>query len=250
MNIYSPDADVVITKDFVDLNGATIYPTSGSYRVLDIDGAVLIADTAIADMSGESTAVTIPAVHNALPEGKTRTMRLVEFTFVTSKGTYVSEERYLLESGDGLVVYENSFMGYSEALIFGMDLSNTPGWDGALPREQISALKEAYSQIVKLRFSVSDFNVDFAFNELLPEHLAVIPDYFLEDLKRAQIAEADLFLGGDPIDYKRRMGLMSETIGESSNMFRPGKPIFQTIGSRAMRYLSRYLLLRKKVTRT
>lgn len=44
-------------------------------------------------------------------------------------------------------------------------------------------------------------------------------------LIQAQLIEADFLLGGNPIEHRRRAGLMSDSTGEQAQFFRPSKPV-------------------------
>jgi hypothetical protein len=76
---------------------------------------------------------------------------------------------------------------------------------------------------------------------LTAAEIEALPALFLQALRMAQIAESDSILGGDPVGELRREGLMSKTVGESSQMYRPGKPLVMPVSDRAMRYLAGYV---------
>ena len=92
--------------------------------------------------------------------------------------------------------------------------------------------------ITKLNFNIGNISeVD----------LTLIDSDLLAAIAKAQIAEADFMMGGDTVEDKRRTGLMSETVGESSNMFRPGKPLVLAGSEKALRYLTGYITWSRRI---
>jgi hypothetical protein len=86
--------------------------------------------------------------------------------------------------------------------------------------------------------------------EMTEEYFESFPLHFITALRRAQIAEANEVLSlGDPSD-KRKVGIMSETIGESSMMFRVGKPLELGLSHAALSILKGYVRTRISTTRT
>lgn len=250
MKAYKDASEVVVTTSLVDDDGNAIVATEGTYRVLDQDDNELVASSALTvDAQATEVQVTVPSAINTLGVGELRGLRVIEYSLVTAAGVVELIDTYLVEASSVLVVFENSFMTYHQALMVAFEVPSTPGWDSAGRQTRIAALKEAYIAINTLRFTVADFLTDFALVDMTADDISAIPTDFQLALRMAQIATADLALGGDPIDHKRRMGLMSETIGESSNMFRPGKPMLDSIGQRAYRYLAPYLSIAHKIGR-
>lgn len=250
MNTYQSDNDVKLVIPYVAA-GTQIYPDAVSYRVLDTSNVEVVATTVLSIEADDTQAeITIPAVSNALTNDETRAMRIVEVTVTTNNGVVIILDRYLIVSGDGLTVNDNTFMLYNEALMLAFDIPGLSSWNLSPEQERIAALIEAYNAINKLKFNVKGFSSEpFMLSEMTDDLWLEAPADFIKALKRAQVAEADVVLGSDWIEDKRRDGLMSETIGESSNMFRPGKPIVMQVRSRAMRYLAGYISLSKKVSR-
>jgi len=251
MNTFLSGVDIVRTIPLT-VNGSQVYPTALSYRLLDGSETEIIGTTNIGfDSDDLEVSVTVLAVNNTLPAEKVRDIRMIELRVTTVNGVHIIKDRYLIESGDGLVTWENTFMTYSDAILEAFDVPATEAWDTASEQDRIVALKEAYFAIAKMKFLVSDYwSEPFMLSELTDEDIASLPVEFTSALKKAQIAESDVILGGEYIEDRRRDGLMSETVGESSNMFRPGKPIMMPIRSRAQRYLASYIYLKKRLARS
>lgn len=240
MNIYSDGSIVSITLPYVDENGTELTVTAATYRVLDQDDVELVAETALAGL--DVADIVIPAIHNTL-SGGIRTIRTIELTMVTDAGTFTTGTRYVVESTQVLIVGGTSFQTYNESVLSGMDIFGLDNWSQASDRDRKKALIEAYYSIVAMTFTIGDISLYDEANILALESELLIA------LRKAQVAEANSVLGGNSIEDKRRIGLMSETIGESSNMFRPGKPLILPVSNAAMTYLSKYVSWSVKVNR-
>lgn len=68
-----------------------------------------------------------------------------------------------------------------------------------------------------------------------------LDERFRSALCRAQVIEANARLGGTDVSDLRREGLMSATVGEVSQMFRPSKPLVLPISHRALQVLAGYI---------
>lgn len=249
MEIYRDGSVVKVSITYANDEGLAIIPSSLSYRVFDQDFVELVASTPIAYAAGDTFAdITVGSTENTLGVGERRVMRIVELTIVTDDGTYTQEVRYIIEANATLTTGDNSFQGYNEALLTSMDIINISGWDAANDRDRKKALIEAYHNICNLRFFIT-YSQDRVFagetiinlQDLSKAELLVLDVDFMNAIRKAQVIEADVLLGGDLIEEKRRNGLMSETIGESSNMFRPGKPLVMAVSKRALRILAKYV---------
>lgn len=217
-----------------------------SYRVIDEFGSELLAKVALAAyVPGTDLAhITIPAELNALPLAATRGLRMIELFLETAAGVVVETASYLIESGDPLVEGVNSASAYPMSLFVSSEMSSLESWLNASRPERIVALLEAWRKFSAVRFS-NCFDVRrLTVNEWNGLH----PDFRLA-LRRAQVAEADAILGGDEMEGLRASGVMSMTVGESSQFFRTTKPIQAPLCKRAMTELRGYLSNRIAVGR-
>ncbi len=266
MNVFQPNSTVSITVPFVDINGSPVVPVGLSYVVLDGDDEELVGAT---DVFGSYTPGMVEIAVIIPPEAHVMVgPRVLVFTITDADGNeIVSEEVYGINSVRRLVVLENSFQTYTSAAFLALDIPNLEGWTGASKSEQEAAMIEAYSKIKRLNFVVPDggsidiqsrLEPTFAY-ELAPRMWSLMtedifysyPDVFLTALKKAQIAEADQILTGDPIADKIRSGLFSEKVGESSMMFKTGvAPLNLGVSRRAFDYLTGYINHRMVIART
>lgn len=260
MKHYLADQAVTVTVDLVDEAGAPYDATAVSYRVLNEAGTVIVNPTVVNPwVSGSpSVTVTVPSGSNALLVDTKRGLRVVEFTLTTAAGTRLLTDTYLIEAIEPLTVPDNTFQTLAAAELLATELPKLDGWSAAARADKVAALMQARIDISALPFRYTfadpmshvepEFGVDDL--KLLSEaEWNALSDEFKTALYRAQVYQANDILGGDPYEARRRQGLMSETIAESSMMFRPGTPLKMPVCERAMRELSKYLVRRARVGR-
>lgn len=256
MNIYLAAQEVFATIAVPD--GATEY----YWRLLDQEENVLIPNGELAPVAGQpEIVIPIPADRNILAGGAVRALRVVEAFFATSAGTVKELYEYVIEAEHTLVVNQNTFQTYGEAVLGAYDLFGLTAWNNAGKQDRAAALAAARRNIAQLRFRyVFDAFQDRVENTFGVSDLTMIDDAswkalpadFVAALKRAQIIEADFLLAGgeNPVDAKRRMGIVSETIGESSMFMRSAAPLERPVCKRAMKELAKYVVKRVRVGRT
>ena len=211
------------------------------------------------DIDSELT-FTVPAERNLLPVGARKGARQIEVTMTDATGTFIEINHYVLAATNQLTLLENTFMSYPESLMVRSDLPQLMGWDIATDTDRQAALLVAHQAMCNLRYRyrvgqagsqrrLSDFpgvSTDTAggiwatisdIRSVLDWEWQEMPADFKTALKRAQIVEADNSLAGDPVGEKRRMGIVSETIGESSMFFKQSPDIKLPISSAAMVHL-------------
>ncbi len=66
-------------------------------------------------------------------------------------------------------------------------------------------------------------------------------------LNQAVLIEADFLLGGNPVEQRRRMGMMSDSTGESAHFLRPTKPIQLPICREAALALTPYVVFNTRI---
>jgi hypothetical protein len=207
-----------------------------------------------------------------------REARTIELFLSIGGNTVMLPYSYALEPADPLVVGINSFQTLPQAEMIALDMPSTDGWANASGVDKVAALVDARIRICMLNFSLLNSNISwgqeslnyvpegsfqspyagggrlFMFNGnlslLTPSQYAMLPARFKAALCKAQLAEADSALGGDTLDARRRDGLLLESIGEVKQMFRAGKPIEMPVSKRALRYLSQFVSLSKRVGRS
>jgi len=247
------------------------------YRVLDNAGTEIVAPHAIAFIAGGATSVTIavPATGNTLTGDNIREQRCIELTVtLNGGGTIIIKRYYGIESSEPLVVGLNSFMTLPMAELTARNIAMLPGWSNATDLQKIGALITARDHILQLNFVMLNSNMNwtqdslnwvpegsyetpypnaFVFNGNLallpPANFIQLPQRFLNSLYMGQIAEADFILGADPVAERRQSGLVLDTIGESKQMYRSGKPLDLPVCRQALSYMSQFITFSKRIGR-
>lgn len=289
MNIYLAGTPVALTVALQDRNGNALDVASIEYRIVKQDGTEAVARTPLESFGGGSEAVIeVPAEINAVApiDPTTVSAAMIDTLFVregrtvelfctdASGNTVLLTSSYALEHAETLIAGLNSFQSFSQAELVAMDIPQLAGWNTSNEKDKIAALIEARLHICQLRFNIINSNVNWGQNNLnyVPEgayptpyagafmfngNLALItpmafdklPPRFKLALCRAQVTEADAILGGDPVDTRRKEGLILESIGEVKQMFRGGKPLDLPVSKRALRYLSPFVSFSQRIGR-
>lgn len=217
---------------------------------------------------------------NTLNEDSSRDIRIICLKAKTKSGAAFSlEYAYGLTIADPLTVGVNSFMTYRQAQKMAMDMPKLNNWESMSQSQRISALLEAKQRICRLAFDFGQVQLDMTkqdyvvqaagkprcvqvgeifgvyggsvkLEDLSVEDFEALPTKFRTALMQAQLAEANDVLEVDSIAERRRQGLILETIGEVKQMFSSIIPAQMAVSSKAMSYLSRYLVSGKKIGRS
>ncbi len=262
---FAAGSSATIAISLMDPNGAPLVPTALSARVVDEEGVEIIAPYSVPNTDGDlEIEITVPAASNALSQGVTA--RTVELTITTAQGTVIRYESYLIEARAVFTVPTSSFQTYIQAAVTADTMPNLYEWERAADPERQRALMEAFFRLTRIGYRirkrddleqnvVSDYlTIDemippLAWQDMTINRWNVLPQRFRTAIRRAQIIEANEILRGVRPDDKRRMGILSESIGESSMMFRVGKPLDLGISALALRELTGYVDMRVTTTR-
>lgn len=253
---------LTLNVTFTDSADNPVTPVSATWSVLDGDDDVLVPPTAIADVSGAGANITVPgAVHFAA--GGYR----LDVVMQTDSGQVRKSVVYGAFAPNRLEVLKNSFMTYQEAMFLAQDLPNSMDLQSADQAKQITCLINGFQRLTQLNYLVPNPKVLDDMDRIIPsdirrltprmwplmtlDYFNAYPPAFIKALKMAQVAEANHIATDDPIGMKRRAGLMSESIGESSMMFRVGPaPLDIGVSRLSLRYLTGYLDNRVVITRS
>lgn len=264
------------TISVLDDAGVIVPAVSASWELFDARG-VSIAAGAIADFDPIADSVTfqVDASDLALPDGSSSVGREI-VVFLTDSASETTELRdyFLVVSSQPLALMQNSFITYPEALALRGEFAQLPGWDANERTAQAAALAQAHRNICRMSFKVPGHNgsadnqkkaywgtgAESIFYDrggrrvrvstLTLEEFDALPEKFARALKRAQIAEADALLGGNPIADKRKAGIISETIGETSAFFQSKPYLNLPITRAAYEEVQRYVYMKIGVERS
>lgn len=158
-------------------------------------------------------------------------------------------EVIMMEASDTLVKGENSFQGYWEAIMLAEELPGMDSFKAMEKSEQIAAMITSYRLMAGMTF-MSKGKIIWDITSLNAEELDTLDPGLLEALCIAQLVEANESLDSNSSQAKRLDGIMSETIGESSMMFRSGKVATNSVLSRrSMGFLRKYLVITARIER-
>lgn len=245
MQNYAPNTAVPVTFRLLNEAGDVLEPTGLRWRVLDEDDQPLLGWTTLTLPSPPEDQITLtlsPAL-TAIAAGQGRGLRTVELEVVSAVGTLLLSERVLLTAVTVLAPGVNSFISYSRAVLTAEDFteSTMAGWVRQSRREERErALIEAYLSILQMPIHIRSNLGLVAFiekfgNVELGEALQVA-------LRRAQVLEASEILNADPAVTARRNGLISMTVGESSQFYGTSKPLnMPLLSAQAVKTLSPWL---------
>jgi hypothetical protein len=266
MDIFPVGYDVKVTVQLIDVSGQDLTSSNISYRIEDENEASILGDTVVTGLTEPVAEVTleIPAsLNNA--DG----LRNIILTAITPEGkTKLILHPYALLDTQRLTFLENSFQTYNQALLLSAQMPDLTVFMAASANDRQTALAEAFNRLTRIYYRVN-WEEDVTFNalnrlghidaaEISPSMWAQMTEDYFDDypekfrtaLKKAQIAEANDILTGDPIGAKSRAGLLSETVGESSMMFKNGvKPLKLAASRAALEYLKGFVDYRVSIGR-
>lgn len=264
------DQPARFTVPAVDESGSAIAATAAGWELFDERGN-LIASDVVTGYAGGDVAFTIPADKMALADGKTSSGREIVVTLETDDGDVELRDYFVLAGAHALAVMDNSFMSYVEAIRWRGEFASMDAWDAAPRERRLAAMTEAYRRICKIAFKVPGANLDgtnvnkanygtgtdegwfwgsrVRISTLTASQFDALPEAFTRAVKRAQLVEANVLLGGDPIGSKRKQGLVSETIGESSMFFQSRPYLNLPVTKEAYEELRRFITLKVGVVR-
>ncbi|EBH6160152.1 hypothetical protein [Salmonella enterica] len=251
---------------------------SATYTVKDSEGSILISDEPIEITEGQmSIPVVVSADHNQLSE-KERDLRHVIVKATASGLTHEERKMYVLLNNFELLIPGQSFATVADAQMQAIDMLNgdTLLADGeGLMRKR---LIEATRRVKTLPFSIRKIlRIDFDRYERPQNMLNVydipwgvdgvyrhdlvdwermtqdkfdeLPDYFREALMLAVVNEACEIANGNDVAAAREDGILSESIGETTNMYRTGKAANVRVARSTWRLLTSYINNRMIVRR-
>lgn len=236
MITVKPNEECVFEVPFESKAGLSVEPSEAEYGVVDADGAyvVPIQPVDLTDNSGFAV-ITIPASANADPDS----YRLLQVKFVDEKGiTYIQETSYIVGNPTELSLGVNSFASYGNLMVAAHKRPGLNALSGASTDEVKHALMEAWYNIGLVNVDLSNIGLSQGvvyldqnnrpisrLSALSENQLLSLPKEVVTRLVRAQLTEADSILGGNPVEDRRKAGMVSSSAGESTLFFRTRKPV-------------------------
>lgn len=239
MNIFAPGSKVILTFDMVHpVSLDAIDPASANWTLFDDEGTELVSNQGLTVAGGEGQlSITIVQAHNVI--SGSNGARTAVLLVTNAAGEQVTmEQSYVLQGVTALAVPASSGMTMAKAMMVANEMGNDliTTWLEADAPEQKRSLLEAWRHVARLSFlpfnGLDATGVDndiaegrFRLNELTAENWAQMPQQFVDAVRRAQLIQAAVILGADAAFDRRMDGLLSKTVGESSEMFAARKPV-------------------------
>lgn len=253
MKSYTSGLAVTVTLNLVDPDTQEPLVVNGlQWRIVDEFDTVLSDWATLAVPQAPETEVTLSILSaiNILTPPATKGARTVELSVATDKGTRILSETILLVANSTLHVGANSFQTYAMSQVNGLNV------EGRAEAERV--LIDAYESITKLPLAISPLASDgksiaqfrrgsttMLSSIAFEDYALLVPDAMKAALRHAQVLEANELLSADPVVLARRNGLVSMTVGESSQFFGASKALSTPVlSARAMEILSPWLVRR------
>lgn len=265
MDKFLAGAPVTLTIPLQDRLGNTIQATVVEFEVLDRTGAVKQARQAVV-IGGESVEVVIASTANELDSEVPRDLRTVKLYCTTAGGESIISKSYVVEADAILIVGINSFQTLEEAELTAMDIFDVGDWDSMDDDDKTRALIDSRTRLCGMTYSLLDlsrpqddvsyvpegvigvstglspWNIKNQLGDLTVEQYKALPEKFKQALRLAQVADAAATLSPDQVEQKRQSGLILDTIGETKQMFRSGRPVSSPVCKKAMGYLREFVV--------
>lgn len=266
------DQASAFTIPAVDESGTAIVATAAAWELFDARGTT-ITSAVVAGYAGGDVQFDIAAEHLSLAADESSAGRELAVTLTTASGDVELRDYFLVVSPQPLTLMVNSVLTYPEALALRQEFAKLDGWDVSERTRQAAALAQAYRNLCRMAFKVPGYRADnqsavgyasfgtgtdspffvgrrVRLSTLTLAEFDALPETFQRAVKRAALAEANILLGGDPILDKRKSGMISETVGESSGFFQ-GKPYLNLpISQPAYEEVKRFVYLSVRVQRS
>ncbi len=251
---------------------------SATFTVKDSAGAILVSDEPLEISEGQmSIPVVVSAEHNQLVE-KQRDLRYVIVKATAAGLTHEERKMYVLLNSFELAIPAQSFATVADAQMQAIDMLNgdtlLADGEGLMRKRLIEATRRVKTlpfsirKILRIDFDRYDrpqnmlnvydlpWGADGAYRhdlvdweKMTQERFEEFPDYFKEALMLAVVNEACEIASGNDVAAAREDGILSESIGETTNMYRTGKAANVHVARSTWRLLVSYINNRMIVRR-
>lgn len=253
-------ADATVTVPLLDSTGAALpTPVAMEWRLLTEEEVAIQDWAAISPglISQSELTISVPGALNTLLDDAIYGTRVVELRVTLSGGAVtVLSATYAIERSAKLIFMVNSFGTMMQLQIAAQTMRSDEVlyFDGAAEEDRVRALLAAHRAIMDMPLIALDDSggeIGWLGEMDAATRRAKVGRTMLGDLRRAQVLAASDALGlpGDPAMQARMSGIVSMTVGESSQFFGTSKPLEMSISKAAVRVLGRYLRHSKRIGR-
>jgi hypothetical protein len=260
MQNFVPGNAVTLRFFLRDEDEASVQPTAIRWRLLDENQVEVSgwANLTLPEPGQDEFSITLTDLQNTLPVDTIRGLRTVQAEVTDGRGTIQLEQSYLLAPSANLLIGKTSWVTKGQAILISQMLPGLNGWLGATEEAREMALFEAFRRLQRmpvyadrraaqntLYATAGHFETGLLL-DMIPESFVNTDPRFQDAVRRAQVLEADHILTSDPVAQMREAGVISMTVGESSNFFRSQKALDRGLCKRAYQEVSPWL--RDRVT--
>lgn len=269
MKSYPEDYQVVISVGFTDLNGDPVTPTEVKAALYDGEDELVVDFGSLPfDAAEGQKEIVIASAFNRLGEGELEAARVLRTELVTDNGSVRRSFSYLITGEARLELMVNTFMTMEAAELMARNMPNLAGWTSAGENQRYAALIEAFNRLTRIPMKYGDEELlatvsprdrllvrqetvitREAWTTLTAAEFSKFPPTFRKALRYAQLIEANEIIEGDEFGKRRREGVISETVGESSVMLRGGY-IDYGVSSLTLKALTGFLFFNYRVVRS
>lgn len=251
---------------------------SATFTVTDSVGTIFVENEPLEVTHGQmSIPVVVSSEYNQLTD-RERDLRYVIVKAMASGLTHEERQMYVLLNSFELAVPAQSFATVADAQMQAIDMLNgdtlLADGEGLMRKRLIEATRRiktlpfSIRKILRIDFDMYDrpqnmlnvwdipWGADGVYRcdrvdweQITQEQFDDFPDYFKEALMLATVNEACEIANGNDVAAARADGLLSESIGETTNMYRTGTPAEIRVSRNTWRLLNSYINNRMIVRR-
>lgn len=166
----------------------------------------------------------------------------------------------IVQEGESLLVGVNSFGTFGKLMTVAADMPELEQFHQSTETDLVKALKESWVNIGNLRLDMVRLKKGFSDSirrgsipsssiYLEKDDIEALSKEGILALLRAQCAETEFLLGGDPVEKRRLAGFISDSSGESTQFFRSSKPLTLPVSRSTAEALKGYVRWTSPVSR-
>ncbi len=227
------------------------------WSVRDEQGYSILAGSSVPDAGSSEIIIYIDGYLNE-PLNETYTTYEVAYRLVTGSKEIPGSIIYQVEAEGAVKEWRNTLITPLRALSMMREIPNMSEFAAASRDEQKAALMFAYRSLCAMKFNNSVFPREYqviggekvtSLRQLTEDAWHACSAQFVEDLRIAQMIEANDSLVSPELGAMREAGVLSYTVGEVKQFVSSQRPLSVGLCPAAMRKIGRYLDLSRRIGR-
>lgn len=230
---------------------------SVEWSVRDEQGYSILAGSSVPDAGSAEVVVYIDGYLNE-PLNETYTTYEVAYKLVTGSREIPDSIVYQVEAEGAVQEWKNTLITPLRGLSMMREIPNMSEFAAANRDEQKAALLFAYRALCALKFNTNVFPKEYqvingekvtSLRQLTEEAWHACSSQFVDDLRVAQMIEANDSLVSPELGAMREAGVLSYTVGEVKQFVSSQRPLTVGLCPAAMRKVGRYLDMSRRIGR-